>query len=192
MWKAARNRVASNPASSTEEVVRKIIAALDTLKEPLDGQPMVANVIRKDELGADLMDPLVPDLFVQWVDDRYADFGGIGMSRDTTSEILAHYSGTHSMRGLFLAHGPDFKKGEVIDTARIIDLAPTICHLLDLPVPTDMDGRVLEEAYLPGVMERKPVRFTEPVDSGSGDAHELNPEEKEQVEERLRNLGYID
>ncbi len=180
------------PGEQYEDVVQRIIAALNTLKEPLDGQPMVANVIRKEELGADLMDPLVPDLFVQWVDDRYADFGGIGMSRDTTSDILAHYSGTHSMRGLFLAHGPDFQQGTVIDTARIIDLAPTICHLLDLPVPTDMDGRVLEEAYRPGVMERKPVRFTDPADSGTGEQHELNDQEREQVEERLRNLGYID
>lgn len=180
------------PGEQYEEVVQQVITALHTLKEPLDGKPMVANVILKEELGADLMDPLVPDLFVQWIDDRYADFGGIGMSRDMTSDILAHYSGTHSMRGLFLARGPAFQQGTVIDTARIIDLAPTICHLLDLPVPTDMDGRVLEEAFRPGFMEQNPVRFTDPVDSGTGGEHALSEQEKEQVEERLRNLGYID
>jgi len=38
-------------------------------------------------------------------------------------------------------------RGE-ISGARIIDLAPTILHLMNVPVPDDMDGRVLTEALV--------------------------------------------
>ena len=60
------------------------------------------------------------------------------------------YSGSHRMEGIFLAQGPDVARGRSTMGFRILDLAPTILHLMGVPVPTSMDGRVLSEAFEPG------------------------------------------
>jgi len=55
------------------------------------------------------------------------------------------------INALFAAFGPDIKAGvrSNVPTSNA-DLAPTIAHLLDLPVPKDMDGRVLREILKDG------------------------------------------
>lgn len=174
-----------------DAVVERVIRALSTLREPLTGERMVAEVFRKEDLGADLLDPLVPDLYVRWTQDRYGDFGGVGIHKGLMTAIQTEFSGAHSMRGIFLAAGPCFLRNVTIEGARIIDLAPTLLYLLDLPVPSDMDGRVLHEAFLPDRLEGKPLRFEQPRRNGQKGRHTFSLKEKGLVEERLRSLGYI-
>lgn len=56
------------------------------------------------------------------------------------------HTGSHRLNGIFLAYGPGIKKGKRIN-AKIYDIAPTILHLFGLPIPSDMDGRVLMEIF---------------------------------------------
>jgi len=55
--------------------------------------------------------------------------------------------GNHRINGIFLAYGPDIKKGWKIKDAEIVDIAPTILHIMRVPIPKDMDGRVLKEIF---------------------------------------------
>ena len=55
--------------------------------------------------------------------------------------------GYHDFYGIFLAYGKGIKKGYRIHKAKIYDLAPTILHIFGLPIPNDMDGRVLTEIF---------------------------------------------
>lgn len=174
-----------------EEVAGRVIRALERLVEPLTGEPMVRRVLRKEELGADLMDRRVPDLYVEWTGHRYGDIGGIGVSKGRMSDIQVDFCGFHTMRGIFLAVGPAFKKKAALEGARIIDLAPTLLHLLDLPIPQDMEGRVLTDAYLPQFIEKNPVRYESPRGPGEREEHTFSDEEKDLVENRLRDLGYM-
>ncbi|EHP86159.1 alkaline phosphatase family protein [Methanotorris formicicus] len=56
------------------------------------------------------------------------------------------HTGSHRLNGIFLAYGPGIKKGQRVD-AKICDIAPTILHIFGLPIPNDMDGRVLMEIF---------------------------------------------
>jgi hypothetical protein len=57
------------------------------------------------------------------------------------------WSAYHKLHGVFLACGPDIKNCGKIGDVKIYDLAPTILHLFNVPVPREMDGRVLKEIF---------------------------------------------
>ena len=59
----------------------------------------------------------------------------------------SNHTGEHRMNGIFLASGPDFKAGSTIEGAKLFDIAPTILHMFDVPIPNDMDGRILTEIF---------------------------------------------
>jgi len=54
---------------------------------------------------------------------------------------------THDPNGIFLAYGSDIKQGIKLQDTQVYDIAPTILHIFGLPVPDDMDGRVLTEIF---------------------------------------------
>ena len=56
-------------------------------------------------------------------------------------------SGSHKRSGIFIAYGPDIKEGIQIQGTTIYDIAPTVLHMFGLPVPDNMDGRVLSEIF---------------------------------------------
>ena len=72
-----------------------------------------------------------------------------------------------------------------------MDLAPTILHLSNCPVPNDMEGRVLHES-LKGTAKQaqRPVHYIESILSRVQD-QVLSADEQKMIEERIRSLGYM-
>ena len=70
----------------------------------------------------------------------------------------------------------------------LIDLAPTILHILGLSVPSDMDGRVLEEIL---TIDR-PILYEDVDNSVVHVAQGYTQGESDIVAQRLRGLGYLD
>ena len=127
-----------------------------------------------------------PDLHVE-IDEyqapAYPMFAADG--RIVTEQRLGD-SGNHRRNGILIACGPSWQAGLVLNDARIVDLAPTILHYFDVPVPEDMDGRVLSELW------REPTAVQRQTPLPSVDAHSgLSASDEEQVSARLRDLGYL-
>ncbi len=53
----------------------------------------------------------------------------------------------HRRYGIFAIRGSGIKPRETITGASVLDVAPTVLHLFNLPMGRDMDGRVLLEAF---------------------------------------------
>jgi predicted AlkP superfamily phosphohydrolase/phosphomutase/tetratricopeptide (TPR) repeat protein len=53
----------------------------------------------------------------------------------------------HRPFGVVVLHGPGIVSGERIYGASLLDIAPTVLHLLGLPCGEDMDGKVLAAAF---------------------------------------------
>jgi predicted AlkP superfamily phosphohydrolase/phosphomutase len=53
-----------------------------------------------------------------------------------------------SMRTLMVLNGPGIRAGQKLANVRIIDFAPTLAWLLNLPKPMNATGRVLYEAFI--------------------------------------------
>ena len=100
------------------------------------------------------------------------------------------------MDGILILSGPDLGTGIRLRKASILDVAPTLLHILGIPIGEDMDGRVLEEAFSPSFMKTHPVRRVVTHETGkkenSGPRIEAgDPSPDEEVLRRLKSLGYI-
>lgn len=147
-----RGIVASGDAY--EALRAEIIGKLQALADPQTGKPVFSHVARREEVYSGEDAGKAPDIILQ----------------SDTHMILSYLSGNifssepvawHSDHGIFIGSGPDFKEAAELD-AGIIDLAPTILHLLDLPVPKDMDGKVLSGAFNEGSeAAARPIRYSE-------------------------------
>lgn len=109
-----------------------------------------------------------------------------GLAGSVYSDI---YQDHHRREGVLILSGEAFENAPV--NPRIMDLAPTILHISDCPVPDDMDGRVLSESLRRNSEQgKRPVRY---VQSSASTVQEqvLTEKEQEIIEDRLKSLGYM-
>ena len=73
-------------------------------------------------------------------------------SKKETLSILAPPStydwlGDHSPNGILFMYGGNIKSNCKID-ASVIDIVPTVLAAMNIPIPSNIDGRALEEAFI--------------------------------------------
>jgi len=129
-----------------EDIIRlanQIANKLKDLTDPEDGQLIVKEIYLKHQIFSGSRAYDAPDIYVV-PNDGY-DFIAFHPQSDMNSLILqSPRSGTHSQEGIIICNGPGIKKGLCID-ASIVDIAPTVLYLLDIPIPTYIDGKPLLE-----------------------------------------------
>jgi predicted AlkP superfamily phosphohydrolase/phosphomutase len=183
--------------SLTEFIVKKLYELKDS-----DGRQVIKKVYRKNEIYNGPFTENAPDLILDWwtgdgfIPKNSISSEGCGVSISTNKGKLRggiDWSGTHKINGTFLAEGYPFKKGFRSKSARIIDIAPTVLYLSGLPIPDDMDGRVLLECLDEEFVKTHPVACRQDQSSKdySQKARNYSEEEAEKIKERLKGLGYI-
>lgn len=98
--------------------------------------------------------------------------------------------GHHRMEGILAATGDVVQPGK-IEGAGLIDMAPTIFHLLGLPVPDDMDGKPIEDLLPPETRAKHPVETLHVTAEDDLLADGLSAEEEEDIRDKLKGLGYL-
>lgn len=91
--------------------------------------------------------------------------------------------------GLLILTGP-VVPGSDLGAARERDVAPTVLHLLGLPVSAQLEGRVLESALHPDFRAAHPVRHVAAYGRRRAAPAAESAFDKDMLEE-LRSLGYI-
>jgi arylsulfatase A-like enzyme len=108
-------------------------------------------------------------------------------------------SAKHAEEGIFVIKGPDIPVQGRVSDASILDVAPTLLYAMRVPVARDMDGRVLTELFEEETLHQMPVEYVESyahADSlettGTAGSPGLSDQQRADVRDRLRNLGYLD
>ena len=112
-----------------------------------------------------------------------------------TADVEGQPGRWHRRYGVLVMGGPIIAPGE-LETTSLLDVAPTVLYLAGLPVPDDMDGRVLLEAVRPEFRERFPqTRIPSyeisPHRVDDGPDADVAAASNEEFLDNLRSLGYI-
>jgi predicted AlkP superfamily phosphohydrolase/phosphomutase len=196
-----------DPGQETDDLCRELTEKLMGFTDPDTKQPIVEAVHRVKDLHPGPANEYLPDLVVLWKQGYIArteakderpgrdarDFIDADLRVGDLGRLISiDQSGAHAPEGILIAHGPNLAPAGEVHGAAIIDLAPTLLHLLGEPVPDDMGGRVLEELLSPEFRAAHPIRQTEGAPLAPVAESPYSEEEAQQVEQRLRDLGYMD
>jgi predicted AlkP superfamily phosphohydrolase/phosphomutase/tetratricopeptide (TPR) repeat protein len=147
----------------------------------------------QDRLLGEVLARLSPETVVIVLSDHGFQSGG-GRPADEPPYIEGKPALWHRRYGVVILAGPGVKPGR-LDTTSLLDVAPTVLYLSGLPVPEDMEGRVLVEAIDERFRERFPERS---IPSYEGIGRPLATGEivadaamDDEMTERLRSLGYV-
>lgn len=175
-----------SPGEEYEHVRDVVITSLRELTLP-DGAPLVEHIWKKEEIyhGAHLAN--APDILFLPRNLETIAFGDFEFGSNKVIEKSFGVSSSHRMNGIFVASGAGIKNAGEFSGAQLIDLAPTILHLMGLPVPTDMDGRVVTEA----LADARAVEYGGTSEGNAVTRDGYSEEEEKEVIERLADLGYI-
>ena len=123
-----------------KEVQQQIIDALLTYVDPATGQRQIALALTKQDarilgLYGDHVGDVVYAVY-PWFSGQHANI------------LPAAEWGVGNLKALLTFTGPGIKKGYRLQrTCNLVDIVPTICYLMDLPVPSTVEGAVLYQAF---------------------------------------------
>jgi predicted AlkP superfamily phosphohydrolase/phosphomutase len=174
---------------------QRLIEQLRDFRDPENGNPVVTEVWTREEVFEGPHSAQGPDLTL-----TLHDGGLISILPSSTAlsrrPVLA---GAHRPLGVFAAKGPGILAGRTGAEMSILDVAPMVLYSLGLPVPEDMQGRVVEELYEPDQLLKHPVSHVAAIPVKAKEAAQplngaasVEPEDERAVLERLRELGYIE
>ncbi len=96
----------------------------------------------------------------------------------------------HRRDGVFFIWGKNVRRGYDAGVKDIQDIAPTLEYLLGLPIAGYIDGKVMLDVFEPGVVAERPVtvvrNYVEIAKTSI-----LPDEERQEIEKKLKSLGYI-
>jgi predicted AlkP superfamily phosphohydrolase/phosphomutase len=171
---------------------------LSHLTDPDDGLPVVSSIIPQEQafngphadLGADLV-VIMRDLsYITRHGYEFTESAGRIFDRPTTFE-----SGSHRLDGLLIFSGGSFRSIGLAEPHSIMDIAPTILSLLDVPIPNHIEGRIHHNEMIESISSVD-EKYYDYVSRNSQDtiqsANALSPDEESELVNRLKALGYLE
>lgn len=174
-----------------ESVVRDIREKLLQLTDPVTGGRVVDSVTHSSEAYSGPASGDAPDLLISLQGLSCLPYPQRFTAGNLFEPPQNEWSGTHRFNGIFIMNGPGIRPGADLTGARIIDIAPTVLHLFRQPVPADMDGRVIADAFSDRDLEAHPVVYATSPGQEKHAGEALSDGDEQKVRTHLESLGYL-
>lgn len=136
----SRHKYRDGIVEDYEKELEGLIKILREEISPLTGKPTFKWVGRADSIYSGDCVKNGPDILIDLADHAIV---GDGHFSKTYYRGLKNY---HDPYGILAMSGPGIKNCE-LDGIHIMDIAPTVLNMLGMPAPSNMDGRVITEAF---------------------------------------------
>ncbi len=131
------------PPERYEAVRDELAEALKSIPAP-DGSPLDTTVFKPQRIYSQV-NGIPPDLVVYFGGMAWRAVGSFGHGRwYTNKNDTGPDDANHASNGLFILHDPKSANGGGnIGSRSLMDVAPTVLHLLGVRIPKEMQGRVI-------------------------------------------------
>ncbi|MFO7685972.1 MAG: alkaline phosphatase family protein [Desulfobacterales bacterium] len=131
------------PGAEYRLLCEEISKVLLGLKHVETGRPVVREVIQTQRAYAGTHLAALPDLLVLWTNE--SQISGVTSPRvgKIRQDFPERRTGAHRPCGFLAAAGPGIRGGVLPESVHLLDLAPTILSLLEVPAPPRYKGRVM-------------------------------------------------
>ncbi|MGC9318929.1 MAG: alkaline phosphatase family protein, partial [Armatimonadota bacterium] len=189
-----REASGSVPAADRQRLRDELVAELNEVTNPFSGQRDL-NVHPAEEYYSGEYTDLGPDIVAlpqNFALETVHIAGNIDQPFLERKQIPPRFDGkrmlegTHRMNGV-LAVRTGRSDPRIADTPHLTDVAPTALALLSLPIPSGLDGGVVLDIPHTIAEGEAPTRTGPERQSSPG----YSEDEARQVEQRLRDLGYM-
>jgi predicted AlkP superfamily phosphohydrolase/phosphomutase len=144
------------PPEEADAVRRRLKERLGELKDPKTGEPFAEKIFLREEIYSGPYVENAPDIVFLERPTRFV--GRASPSGETFGNPSYTFSGFHRPDGILVAAGPSFPARAERQSFSILDVAPTIYWLFDVPLPHDLDGDVEEMLVSPDSVAARPIR----------------------------------
>jgi predicted AlkP superfamily phosphohydrolase/phosphomutase len=176
-----------------EQIRDEIIEKLKAFENPFTEKKIVTEVYKGEKIYHGNMASNAPDIVFIPDDMSVMGKGAYQFLSNKNISKTQNQTGHHRMDGIFFAEGPEINKNSVVKGAHIMDLAPTILYLLDLPILDSMDGKVLDEILDEDFVEKTEKLYVSKSDIGleKNLRENLFKNDIDDKKDRLKGLGYV-
>ena len=130
--------------SMSEEEINELVTALREVRDPETAQPLIAEVYREDVFGTGPF--ALPERHLVILSHEDISLP-TELGRKSLWETGNASTGIHHPDGVLYLYGAHVKTGANIAPAHVYDVVPTILAFMGVPLPPELDGRVLDEAF---------------------------------------------
>ncbi|QLH76882.1 alkaline phosphatase family protein [Halosimplex rubrum] len=151
-----------------------------------NGEPVAREIHNREDLYDGDQVEKAPDIVF---DQRPGVHTSEAIGPDEVVSTPDDWRGENVPEGLVLFHGDGIQPTD-IGEIRITDIAPTVLHWMDEPVPDDVDGEPATGAFAPDSdPAQRAVKWRSPLpDQGADQRADLD----EDVQDRLEDIGYLE
>ncbi len=181
---AIRIRVTENYEQYRQQLVDELRDWRDELG------PVIREIKLREQVFCGPQQHLAPDLTLVLRDYGFASIRNLSPNIDRRP----HPVGTHHPDGIFIAAGGGIDRG-FKPIMQIADVAAHLLYALDLPIPTDFDGKLNEHCYSAHYLETHPVQYVSAeliLQAPLQKTEEINAEDKAALMAQLAALGYLE
>jgi len=182
------------PGPEYEALRDRLIASLGEIRDPITQKPVFRVHRTEDIWHGPWIDAAAPDLILSLAEEchwiRQADARG----RAFWDEEEGASGGIHRSVGTLILRGEGIKKGVTLAGANILDVTPTLLYLMKIPLPLELDGKLIKSALRPDFLKQHPIQMAAHArpDTYNPDETAYTEEDVESVLAKLRGLGYIE
>jgi predicted AlkP superfamily phosphohydrolase/phosphomutase len=128
-----------------ENLRRELSEKIEAIPGP-DGNSIGTRVLRPEDLYK-FRNGVAPDLMVYFGNLAWRSAGTVGRNSIYTFENdTGPDDANHGQHGIFVVRPTRPKPGQEVQGLEIQDIAPTVLKILGVPIPEDMEGKVIPEA----------------------------------------------
>jgi predicted AlkP superfamily phosphohydrolase/phosphomutase len=173
-----------------QRVKGQLIAGLGKIRIPGTKRPLTTDIFDKAEVFVGPHLEYAPDLIY------YMDEGKDSNRFGSSKIVVKQRKLGHRRKGILIVSSDQIRANATIE-ASILDVLPTLFHHLRVPMPDDIDGRVLFDLFREDSPLRKAQVLQQPLESfqekllPTEQPIQMSDREQEEILERLRDLGYL-